>query len=475
MTGEATFISTTYDPAHVSPGIAHFGVGNFHRSHQAIYIDRLISQGDHNKWGIVGIGVMPNDVAMRDALANQNYGYTLIEIDVEGNVFGREINSIRDFLFAPEDPAAVLQQLTDREIRIVSLTITEGGYNIDHTSGAFDIENPALQHDLRNPENPTTVFGYITEALRTRRDQGIPPFTVMSCDNLPANGDVARHAITAFAREIDPSLASWIDEHVAFPNSMVDRITPVTTDEDRALVKDMFGTDDAWPVRTEPYTHWVLEDTFSNGRPDFERVGVQLVDDVAPYELMKLRLLNGAHQAMAYIGTLLGHEYVYEAVGDENVELFLRAYLEEARMTLDPVPGIDVDQYIESLFERFRNPYIADTLARLAVDASDRIPKFVLPTIRDNLAANRQVTMGAAVIASWFRYLEVADAVGVEVIDAMAAELLPLTDDASAFLSNKDVFGTLADERYFAEEYLRLVSALQAGFPRKWLRRVTVA
>lgn len=458
----------TYDPDSVTAGIAHFGVGNFHRSHQAMYLDRLIELGGHDNWGIIGIGVMPGDTAMRDALAGQNYRYTLVEKSGDGSLGAREIASVRGFLYAPDDPQAVLNLLVDPAIRIVSLTITEGGYNIDSASGEFDLTNPKIQRDLHHPRQPATVFGYITDALRIRRERAIPPFTVMSCDNLPGNGDVMWQAINSYAGALDPSLASWIREHVAFPNSMVDRITPVTTDADRALVRGRFGVRDAWPVVTEPFTQWVLEDQFSNGRPAFEKVGVQMTDDVVPYELMKLRLLNASHQAMAYIGTLLGHTYVHEAVADPDIERFLRAYLNEARLTLPPIDGIDVDAYIETLFERFQNPYIADTLARLAVDTSDRIPKFVLPAVRENLAAGRSITMGAAVVASWYRYLATQEVV----VDGMAVQLAPSLSHSQSFLTFKQVFGELGDSDHFSGEVERLAEALSVQAPREWLQSI---
>ena len=441
----------TYDPEAISAGIAHFGIGNFHRSHQAMYIDRLISSGGHDDWGIIGIGVMPGDKLMRDALAGQDYRYTLVAKSVDGTVSAREIASIRGFLYAPEDPQGVIRLLVDPAIRIVSLTITEGGYNIDRTSGEFDLTNPLIQRDLADPRNPATVFGHITEALRIRREKGITPFTVMSCDNLPENGEVIQRAIITYANALNENLADWIRDNVAFPNSMVDRITPVTTDADRRMVTEAFGVEDAWPVVTEPFTQWVLEDHFTNGRPAFELVDVQMTDDVAPYELMKLRLLNASHQAMAYIGMLRGHTFVHEAVSDPEIEDFLRSYLAEPRVTLPPLPGVDVDAYIESLFERFRNPYIADTLARLAVDASDRIPKFVLPSLRDNLAANRPITMGTRVIAHWAKYLSVADSV----TDTLAADLTALakSGDPDDFIRYTPVFDDLGSSDTFRAVY----------------------
>ncbi len=446
-----------YDRSTLRAGTAHFGLGNFHRSHQAMYVHRLLEQGESTDWGICGIGVMSNDVAMRDALAAQDFLYTLVEKSGDGAVSATQVGSICGFLHAPENPQAVVNMLASPEIRIVSLTITEGGYNIDRVTGAFDIEAPAIRDDLANPHNPATVFGLITEALRLRRDADIPPFTVMSCDNMPGNGHIAHRAIVTFATALEPELAAWIDRNVTFPNSMVDRITPVTTDDDRALVQTTYGITDRWPVVSEPFTQWVLEDAFCNGRPTYERVGVQLVSDVAPYELMKLRLLNGTHQAMAYTGLLHGYKFVHEAVGDLEIQRFLRSFLKEARPTLQPVPGIDVDTYIDTLFERFGNAAIADTLARLAVDASDRIPKFVLPTIRDNLAAGRSVANGVAVIAHWANYLAIATSVA----DPLADILVPLARhrDPLQFVRYEPIFGDLANHAAFVEAYVEARNA----------------
>lgn len=458
----ANVIMPEYNRSLLRPGIAHFGVGNFHRSHQAMYIDRLLNQGVGLEWGIVGVGVMPNDETMRNALAAQDYQYTLVEVAGDGTKNARQIGSICRFLYGPEDPEAVLELLSSPEIRIVSLTITEGGYNIDRVTGGFVLSNPAIQLDLANQQTPSTVFGFITQALHRRRNANVGPFTVMSCDNLPGNGHVTRRAILAFARELDGDLADWIGANVTFPNSMVDRITPVTTDADRDMVRTEFGVHDRWPVTSEPFTQWVLEDDFCNGRPAYELAGVQIVEDVAPYELMKLRLLNGTHQAMAYIGQLLNHTYVHEAVADEQIERFLRQFLTQARPTLAPVPGLDLDEYIGTLFERFANPAIADTLARLAVDASDRIPKFVLPTIRDNLTANRPISAGTAMIAHWAKYLAAA----VSVADPLGPKLIPLakSDDPLAFIRYEPVFGDLAESDEFVDTYL---SGLQRSMPQQ--------
>lgn len=456
----------SYDRANVSVGIVHFGLGNFHRAHQAMYLDRLMSEGKASEWGICGVGVMPADARMRDVMREQDGLYTLVLRHPDGVLEPRVIGSVREYLFAPEESSEVLRRLAAPSTRIVSLTVTEGGYNIDRTTGEFDTENPAVQADLAAPGAPSTVFGYIVEGLALRRAEGTTPFTVMSCDNVPGNGHITRNAVLAHARLRDPGLAEWIAETVRFPNSMVDRITPVTTDEDRALVAARYGLRDAWPVMAEPFAQWVLEDDFVNGRPAYEDVGVQLVADVEPYELMKLRLLNAGHQALAYAGRLRGHRYAHEATADALVAGFVRAYMEEARATLPPVPGIDLDAYIEELLERFGNPHIADTLARLATDASDRIPKFVLPAVRDNLAAGRDVPHGAALVALWARYCEGLDEQGapIELDDPLAVELQQRAEaqrhDPLSFLRSTAVFGVLAEDERFTVPYSTALDVL---------------
>ena len=296
----------SYDRSQVRVGIVHFGVGGFHRAHQAMYVDSLMDQGKALDWGICGVGVMPFDLKIRDALVSQDCLYTLVLKDPEGRWAPTVIGSIVKYLYAPDDPEAVIEQMADPATRIVSLTVTEGGYNFHPVTGKFDAENPAVQADLRPGAVPTTTFGLITEAVARRRARGIQPFTVMSCDNIQGNGHVAKEVFTAFAGLRDPELGDWVEANVRFPNSMVDRITPVTTDDDRAQIKERFGVDDAWPVVCEPFTQWALEDDFPAGRPPLEDAGVQVVPDVLPYELMKLRLLNAGHQALGYFGYLAG-------------------------------------------------------------------------------------------------------------------------------------------------------------------------
>ncbi len=461
-----------YDRRLVAPGMVHLGVGGFHRAHQAMYHDRIMNEGKALDWGICGVGVLPADRTMKEALTAQDGLYTLVLKHGDGTYEPRVIGSIIEYLFAPDDPEAVIEKMAARSTRIVSLTITEGGYNINDTTGEFDAANADVIHDLQPSAAPRTVFGLITEALRRRREAGLAPFTVMSCDNLQGNGDLARRAFTTFARLRDAhlpgtGLGDWIEAAVPFPNCMVDRITPVTTDADKAEIAERFGIEDRWPVVCEPYTQWVLEDTFTAGRPPYEQAGVQLTGQVEPYELMKLRLLNGSHQAMCYFAYLAGYRLVHEAGQDRLFRAFLLGYMnDEATPTLPPVPGVDLDTYKRTLIERFSNPYVGDTIARLCEYTSDRIPKWLLPVLRQQLAAGGEIRRCAAVVASWARYAEGTDEQGqpIAVVDRRRDSLMELArrqrEDPGSFIANREIFGTLADDKRFVTAYRTALTSL---------------
>jgi mannitol 2-dehydrogenase len=466
----------SYDRSQVTVGIVHFGVGGFHRAHQAMYIDQLMEQGKALDWGICGVGVMPFDLKMKEAMQSQDCLYTLVEKASDGSWEPRIIGSIVQYLYAPDDPEAVIEKMADPATRIVSLTVTEGGYNFHPVTGEFDDTNPAVKADLAPGAVPATTFGLITEALVRRRSRGIEPFTVMSCDNIQGNGHVAQEVFTAFARLRDPELGDWVAGNVQFPNSMVDRITPVTTDEDRAQISERFAVDDAWPVVCEPFTQWALEDKFTAGRPPFEDVGVQVVPDVMPYELMKLRLLNASHQALCYFGYLAGYRLVHEVAQDPLFANFLLDYMNrEATPTLAPVPGIDLDAYKHQLIERFSNAAVRDTVARLCARSSERIPTWLVPVIRENLAAGRDVRLSAAVVASWARYAEGVDEQGepIKIDDQLADTVQRLAaqqrDDPLAFVKNRELFGDLATEQGFTEPYLNALNSLHSKGSRATL------
>jgi mannitol 2-dehydrogenase len=458
-------------PAHrrqdVTRGIVHFGVGGFHRTHEAMYLDTLMNAGEARDWGICGVGLLPMDQRMAQVMQAQDCLYTMIVKAPDGSRRARVIRSIVDYLFAPDAPGAVLEMMTSPEIRIVSMTITEAGYNVHRITGDFDPNGPGISHDLANPDEPATAFGFIVEALARRRARGIPPFTVLSCDNVQGNGHISRHAILGFARLRDPELAGWIDANVRFPNSMVDRITPATTDDDRRLAREQFGVADEWPVVCEPFTQWVVEDAFGCGRPPLDLVGVQLTDDVEPYELMKLRLLNAGHQAIGYAGYLAGYRYAHETIADPSFRELLRRYwYDEGIPSLRPVPGIDLDAYVEQLLERFGNPAIRDTLARLCLDSSQRMGEWVLPVVRYELGVGGPIERVTAIVASWARWAEGVDEQGEPIVisDPLADQLTSAArrqrDDPLAFIQNRDIFGDLADDHRFVEVYRRMLATV---------------
>ena len=465
--GDLTIPTPPYDRDALSVGIVHIGVGGFHRAHQAMYLDALMADGQAADCALCGVGVLEGDRAMGEVLDRQDRLYTLVLKHADGTRDARVIGSMADYLVALDDPEPVLARMTDPATRIVGLTVTEGGYHVDASTGEFDPDDEDLRHDLEHPGTPRSAFGFLVEALRRRRDAGTGPFTVMSCDNIPGNGDVASRMITAYARSADPGLADWIAAEVPFPNCMVDRITPRTTDDDRAELADRSGVDDGWPVVCEPFVQWVLEDRFVAGRPRFEDVGVQMVDDVEPYELMKLRLLNASHQALAYLGYLAGYRYAHEVAADALFAGFTRGYMDaEGTPTLSPVPGVDLDEYKSTLIERFANPEIRDTLARLAAESSDRIPTWLVPVIRENLAAGGEIERSALIVAAWARYAEGVDEAGgtIDVVDARAEERTEAArrypDEPLAFLENRTLFADLVDDERFVAAYRAHLDAL---------------
>lgn len=466
----------SYDRGALRTGIVHFGVGGFHRAHEAMYLDRLMSGGKALDWAICGVGVMPFDQRMRDALVAQDGLYTLVVRAPDGTLEPRVIGSIKEYLYAPDDPEAVIEKMASEDVRIVSLTVTEGGYNFNAVTGEFVADDPGVQHDLRPGAAPRTTFGLITEALARRRERGLAPFTIMSCDNIQGNGHAAQRSFVAYATLRDPELGAYVRDTVAFPNSMVDRITPVTTDDDRDEVRKRYGVDDAWPVVCEPFTQWALEDAFPLGRPPFEDAGVQVVADVEPYELMKLRLLNASHQALCYFGYLAGYRLVHDVAQDPLFVRFLLAYMDrEATPTLAPVPGIDLDEYKHQLIDRFSNAQVKDTVARLCAESSDRIPKWLLPVIRHNLETGGEILRSAAVVASWARYAEAVDEQGqpIEVVDRLSDVLVPVArrqrEDPLAFIANREVFGDLIDNERFVSAYRSVLASLHTKGARATL------
>jgi mannitol 2-dehydrogenase len=451
-----------YDRSALSAGIVHFGVGNFHRAHQAVYLDSLFNTGRDHGWAIIGAGVLPSDEKMR---GSSQSGFSDHRRGTVGKPqCARVTGAMIDFL-SPNDPAAIIRTLADPAIRIVSLTITEGGYFIDPASGVFDAGNPEIMADGATPESPKTVFGVIVAGLKRRREAGIEPFTVMSCDNIPHNGVVARNAVAGLAKLSDPEFSHWIIDQVAFPNGMVDRITPATGDREREILSRDFGIEDSWPVFCEDFTQWVLEDNFPAGRPALERVGVQFVPDVTPYEHMKIRILNGGHAIIAYPAGLLDIHFVHEAMEHPMIRSFLqKVEQEEIIPVVPPVPDTDLQEYFKKIEERFANPKIGDTIRRLCLDGSNRQPKFIIPSIADRLKAGEGVTGLALESALWCRYCYGTTESGktIEPNDPSWDRLVSVAhaakDDAMAWLKMEDIYGEVGRSAVFRKHF-----AIHAG------------
>ncbi len=471
----ATAAVPAYQRRQLSPGIVHFGVGNFHRAHQAVYLDRLFNTGRDHDFAIMGAGVMKGDQAMRDALSGQDWLTTVVDQSAEvsrARVTGAMID------FAPvADAEAILHRLGDPAIRIVSLTVTEGGYFIDST-GRFDANHPAIIADGASLAAPKTVFGLIAAGLKRRRAAGVEPFTVMSCDNIPHNGKVTRNAVVGTAALGDRDLADWIEGEVVFPNGMVDRITPATGERERAMALKDFGIEDAWPVFCEDFMQWVLEDTFPSGRPALEEVGVEFVEDVSPYETMKIRILNGGHAVIAYPAGLLGIEFVHEAMEHPLIAAFLRKiHRDEIIPIVPPVPNTDLATYAKEIERRFANPKIGDTVRRLCLDGSNRQPKFIVPSIADRLADGAGITGLALESALWCRYCRGVTEAGETIApnDPNWDRLKPVAEAAAAnpeaWLAMSDIYGEIGTAPAMRAGFAKALASLAEVGTEATLRR----
>jgi len=454
-----------YDRSAVANGIVHLGVGAFQRAHQAIYTEAAIDAGDR-RWGIIGASLRSPQV--RDALKAQDWLYTLAVRGAEGERL-QVIGALKDVLVAPENPAALLHALCDPAVAIVTLTVTEKGYCHDPAKGVLDEGHPDIAHDLANPNTPRSVPGFIVEALRRRKEAGTSAFAVLCCDNLPHNGRTVAAIVTRFAALRDKQLAHYIQNEVAFPATMVDRITPATTDDDRRAISGRLGVDDAAPVVTEPFTQWVIEDRFPLGRPDWALAGAEFVADVAPYENMKLRLLNGSHSTLAYLGYLAGYETVADTMKDDNYRRLAEGVMDDAATTLKMPPGADVIAYKRALMERYANPALKHRTWQICMDGSQKLPQRLLGSIRDRLAAGAPIDRLVMGVAGWMRYVTGIDQQGkpIDVRDPLAARLRAIADEAGlvaerlapALLDVREIFGDLADDPRFR-------AAVQAALAR---------
>jgi mannitol 2-dehydrogenase len=465
-----------YDRSSLKAGVLHIGVGNFHRAHQAVYLDDLFNLGLDRDWAIVGAGLRDSDATMRRQLLAQDLLTTVVERDA-GHTAVRVTGSMIEFLEVG-DAKLILNRLRDPAIRIVSLTITEGGYFIDPASQTFDATHPDVIEDALNIEAPRTAFGLILAGLMARRASGAMPFTVLSCDNLPDNGVVTQNAVTGLAALVDPELAAWVKANVAFPGTMVDRITPATSDRQRALLSESYGIVDARPVFCEPFRQWVIEDHFPSGRPALERVGVQFVADVAPFELMKIRILNGGHATIAYPAALLDIEFVHEASQEPLIERFLGAVLDnEILPTIPPVAGTDLVAYNGLVERRFSNPEIADTTRRLCMDGSNRQPKFILPVVSDRLERGLSVDGLALVCALWCRYCYGKTESGAITLpnDADWPDLQQRARAArhepAKWLEMTNIFGNIGASRSYSDAFASALNSIWQNGTRATLMR----
>lgn len=456
-----------YSRADLTPGIVHFGVGNFHRAHQAVYLDALFNSGAGHDWAIIGAGVRDSDRSMREVLRDQDWLTTVVSQEA-GSSSARITGVMVDYL-EPGDSQAIIACLAEPAIRIVSLTITEGGYYIDPASQAFDPAHPDIAWDAANFASPRTAFGLILAGLVRRRDAGIAPFTVMSCDNIPGNGHVTHNAVSGLAALIDPALARWVDDAVAFPNGMVDRITPATSEREKEMLSGHFGINDGWPVFCEDFKQWVLEDRFPSGRPALEQVGVQFVPDVAPYEHMKIRILNGGHATIAYPAGLLDIHFVHEAMEHPLVSAFLRKVeADEIIPVVPPVPDTDLGDYFALCERRFANPKIGDTIRRLALDGSNRQPKFIIPSARDRVRSGQTVAGLALVSALWCRYCFGTTDSGATIApndpawDRLTAQAARARQAPLAWLEMTDIYGDLAADPVFRKAFVHALDTLWA-------------
>lgn len=466
------------DAARPGPGIVHLGLGAFFRAFGAIYVEDAVrvSGGD---WGIIGVSLQSPSV--RDRLAPQDFVYTCVTQDADGGETFRKVEIVQDVLVAPENPEAVLAWMANPAICIVTLTVTEKGYCHDPATGRLNLEHPDIVHDLDNPL-PRSAPGFLVRALQRRRDAGLPPFTVLTCDNLPENGRLVRRAVLDLAGRIDPSLADWIATEGRFPATMVDRITPATKPEDIERLAQKTGYRDEAPVMCEPFRQWVVEDDFveaygTDARPDLAAAGAEMVQDVTPYENMKLRMLNGTHSSLAYLGYLAGHETIAETVADPVFAGFVkRLWRQEIMPSFAPPEGVDLEAYADALFRRYSNPAIRHRTWQIAMDGSQKLPQRILGTISDNLDAGRPCPGLMLAVAGWMRYVGGIDEKGqpIEVKDPLAAQLRALSEAAqtadlkvASLLGVRDIFSSrlaaeLAQPVSRAYEFLSVHGARKA-------------
>lgn len=459
-----------YDRRSVKAGIAHIGVGNFHRAHEEYYANLLLEHPDQRDWGICGIALLPSDEKLVEALRRQEGEYTLTVCGRDGKDEVFRIGSLVELLWGVEAPEAVIAKLADPAVKIITMTITEGGYNLDKATGKFMSDEAAVRRDLENPDKPATVFGFVAAGLRRRMREDGGPVTILSCDNLQHNGDTARRAFSAFFEAQDKALAEWVRRNVTFPNAMVDRITPAVLPADRARLNAASGVDAAAPVYCEDFIQWVIEDKFIAGRPAWERVGAEFTGDVTAFENMKLSLLNASHTMLSYPAFLSGYRKVDDAMRDARFERYLREFMDKDITPYVPAPGsVDLGVYKRTLIERFGNRSVSDQLARLCFDGVSKIPVYLAPNLGKMLKDGADLTRVAFFAAVYRRYLKgkVDDKGAAYQVDepwlTEEDRRLIASDDPTAFLALSPFAAVdLRGDGRFAGLYLKMVADAEA-------------
>lgn len=466
---EAQVISYSYNREQVKPGILHIGVGNFHRAHEEYYTNLLLENPDQQNWGICGAMLLPSDEPLYKALTKQTNEYTLTVCGRDGKDQAYRIGSLVELIWGIENPEAVIAKIADKNIRLITLTITEGGYNIEKATGEFMLDDENIKHDLQHPQSPKTTFGFIAEGLRRRKAAGNGPVTILSCDNLQHNGNTARKAFTSFIEAQDAELAAWVAENVTFPNSMVDRITPATRPDDIARLNAKNGTSDEAPVYCEDFIQWVIEDNFIAGRPAWERVGAEFTDDVTAYENMKLSLLNASHTLLSYPSFLSGYRKVDDAMHDERIARFVRTFMDVDITPYVPAPGnTDLELYKQTLIERFGNRSVSDQIARLCFDGISKFPVYVMPNLIKMIRDHADLTRLTYLFAAYRHYLKYKTDDNGETFEVAEPwmtpedEVLINSNDPLDFLALSPFQSTdlkAADE--FVHLYLQMVDAIK--------------
>lgn len=470
----------TYDRSQVKTGIVHVGIGGFHRAHQAMYVDDLLQEtSNNNEWGICGVALLDFDKKIYNTLKNQDGLYTLVIKQLDGTFTKRVIGSIVETLFAPESPSKVIEKMAHPDVKIITLTITEGGYNYNEEIQNFDFENPQVKFDLKNPNSPKTIFGYLTQAIKLRKERNLKGITIQSCDNIQGNGYMIKKMLLSYISKAEPQLIDWIGNNVTFPNSMVDRITPATLPQDLLDLKETTGIIDEWPVVCEPFKQWIIEDDFIFGRPTWETVGVQFAKNVTPYEKMKLSLLNAGHSVLGILGALIGYNTIDEAANDNDLSVFLKSYMDnEVSSVLDNLEGVDLEKYKLSLIERFKNINIKDQIDRICSESSAKIPIFILPTVNTQLKKSGQIKQATFVLAAWAIYCLGFNEKGedINIKDILKKTIQFVAIDArknpALFLEIETVFGKLKENKKFTSEFIDSYRSIETYGVKKCIAKL---